>query len=161
MSGFPPQFRAELRIAIDDCIELSSDGDCSTGPHGPIGEWDVSRVTDMRGVFYNSQSFNQSLSKWDVSRVTYMGAIFSGAQSFDQDLSKWDVSRVTDMYGMFYHSKSFNQDLSKWDVSRVTNMASMLNGAESFNQDISSSGQYWERQPYCRHPTGPQLWRIL
>ena len=111
MSGFPPQFRAELKRAVNECIELSPGGDCSTGPHGPIGEWDVSRVTDMNRMFNELAYFNQSLSKWDVSRVFDMEGMFNSAISFNQDLSKWDVSRVTGMQGMFFNASSFQQTL--------------------------------------------------
>ena len=136
MSGFPPQLRAELKRAVDDCIGLSSEGDCSTGPHGPIAEWDVSRVTDMNAMFYELASFTQDLSKWDVSRVSDMSAMFNGAESFNQDLSKWDVSRVIDMGAMFARAYLFNQDLSKWDVSRVTDMDKMFAHADSCEQTL-------------------------
>merc|ERR1712100_522199 len=67
---FLPQSKDELKAAIHQCLELSSVGNCFKGPHGPIGDWDVSRVTDMRNMFYGASKFNQNLSKWDVSRVT-------------------------------------------------------------------------------------------
>ena len=83
--------RAGLQSAVDACLKLSPKGDCSNVPHGPIGEWDVSNVTDMIRMF-------------------------SYAKSFRADISKWDVSNVRDMSGMFHWAKSFNSDLSKWDV---------------------------------------------
>ena len=111
MLGFPPQSRVELKRAVDKCIGLSPEGDCSTGPHGPIGDWDVSRVTDMNAMFHTLTSFNQRLSTWDVSRVIDMCGMFMGAMSFNQDLSKWDVSRVIDMPWMFAYADSFQQVL--------------------------------------------------
>ena len=38
----------------------------------PIGDWDVSSVTDMRSMFYGASSFNQPIGDWDVSNVTDM-----------------------------------------------------------------------------------------
>ena len=108
---FSSQSRDELKRAVDACFGVSSEGDCSTGPHGPIGEWGVSRATDMSGMFYGLISFNQDLSKWDVSRVTSMHYMFNEAQSFNQDLSNWDVSRVTEMQWMFSYANSFRQTL--------------------------------------------------
>ena len=122
---------------------MSAVGDCSKGVHGPIGEWDVSRVTDMHGIFSGAKSFNQDLSKWDVSRATNMQDMFANAFSFNQDLSKWDVSRVTNMDAMFYYARSFNHDLSKWDVLRVTNMPHMFYKTTSFNQKLC--GAAWAK----------------
>ena len=111
--------------------------DCYNGPYGPIGEWDVSRITDMSGMFTRATSFNGDISKWDVSRVTDMNRMFSNARVFNGDLSKWDVSNVEDMYGMFYKAAVFNSDISQWDVSSVKDMYGMFYEAVAFNSDIS------------------------
>ena len=87
-------------------------------------------------MFWVAKSFNQDLSKWDVSRVTNMCGMFAGAESFNQDLSKWDVSRVTNMLAMFTDAQCFNQDLSAWDVSRVTDMDFMFARAKAFNREL-------------------------
>ena len=57
---FSPQSRAELKSAVDTCLKL---GEYSDGPHGPIGEWDVSRVIDMSQIFSDANSFNGDISK--------------------------------------------------------------------------------------------------
>merc|ERR1719182_443651 len=132
----------ELRAAIGQCLQLSTD--CSKGPHGPIGSWNVSAVTDMSGLFVDANSdalpgadrFNGDLSNWDVSRVTNMQGMFSKATSFNGDISKWDVSSVTDMRFMFQSAASFNGDISKWDVSSVTTMVDMFYHATSFDQTL-------------------------
>ena len=95
-AAFSPQSKETLVTAVNECIKMSPIGDCSEGPHGPIGDWDVSAVTDMDKIFYLDSAFNQDLSKWDVSAVTNMASMFSVACAFNQDLSKWDVSTVTD-----------------------------------------------------------------
>merc|ERR1712032_569782 len=76
---------AELKGAVEACLKLSSKGDCSTGPHGPIAEWDVSSVTDMSRMLMRATSFNGDLSKWDVSRVTDMSRMFMYTTSFSGD----------------------------------------------------------------------------
>ena len=129
---------AELKRAVVECLKLSPQGDCPNGPHGPIGEWDVSSVADMSKIFDGASFFNADISKWDVSRVTTMSTMFVRATSFNGDLSKWDVSTVANnMYGMFRGAKTFNSDISKWDVSSVTNMYDMFMDAAAFNIDIS------------------------
>merc|ERR1711964_152799 len=115
-----PKSKAELKAAIEECLE-KKDYACSKGPHGPIGSWDVSAVTDMSKLFdgnpYIMKKFNGDISKWDVSRVTNMYAMFSWAKSFNSDLSMWDVSSVTNMEAMFRVAELFDGDISKWDVS--------------------------------------------
>ena len=134
---FLPQSKRELEQAVTACLALSSAGDCSKGAHGPIGEWDVSGVTDMNGTFYYAEDFNADISKWDVSAVVNMRNMFSFAYSFNADISKWDVSSVMNMHNMFVARYLFNGDISKWDVSSVTDMRGMFSYASVFNADIS------------------------
>jgi surface protein len=99
----------------------------------------VSNVTDMSQMFMGSvnsiYSFNQSIGNWDVSSVTNMSGIFSFS-TFNKPISNWDVSSVTDMGGMFNNSQ-FNQPIGDWDVSLVTNMANMFSNSP-FNQSITN-----------------------
>ena len=32
----------------------------------PLNNWNVSNVTDMKGMFWDATSFNQQLNNWDV-----------------------------------------------------------------------------------------------
>ena len=97
----------QLKIEVGELLKSSPDGTDNTLPKGPIGDWDVSTLTDMSDLFSGADKFNADISKWDVSRVTKMSRMFLGASSFDGDLSKWDVSRVTDMTSMFEGAKNF------------------------------------------------------
>jgi surface protein len=111
---------------------------CGDDFNQPIGNWDVSNVTDMSFMFYvecGLSQFNQDISHWDVSNVINMEGMLGGSASFAQDLNQWDVSNVTNMARMFVYS-SFNQPINNWDVSNVTNMQSMFYGNYQFNQDI-------------------------
>ena len=98
----------------------------------PIGEWDVSEVTDMTDLFAESKSFDtDDISKWDVSSVTNMQSMFCNAQSFNADISKWDVSRVTDMGNIFNGATSFSRTLcgSGWIVSQAPKHYTMFTGS--------------------------------
>ena len=112
-----------------------------------IGNWDVSNVTNMGGLFYSECSaslFDQDISLWDVSNVTNMSEMFGGSagsssdRTFNQDISQWDVSSVTDMSYMFYNAQSYNQSILGWDTSNVTDMSYMFSEAYSFNQDSNN-----------------------
>jgi surface protein len=82
--------------------------------------------------------FNQPIGNWDVSNVTDMGYMFSLCQPFNQDLSTWDVSSVTIMDGMFLNCGSFNQDLGNWDIVNVTSMSSMVQGTAISNTNYNN-----------------------
>ena len=102
-----------------------------------LEDWDVSKVTNMRGMFYNCGNFNADLSKWDVSSVRDMKYMFWSCKNFNSNLSKWDVSSVEKMGCMFEECEKFNCDLSKWDVSNVENMLDMFRDCIKFNCDLS------------------------
>ena len=85
----------------------------------PLNNWNVSNVTNMRGMFFEVESFNQPLNNWDVSNVTNMERMFCYARSFNQPINNWDVSNVTDMTYMFFRANSFDQDLSSWKLLRI------------------------------------------
>ena len=91
--------------------------------NGDISEWDVSNVTNMSYMFSHCM-FNGDISNWNVSNVKYMNYMFE-TSPFDGDISKWDVSNVVSMNLMFFMAK-FNGDISLWNVSNVENMDSMF-----------------------------------
>ena len=68
---------------------------------------DLSQVTDMYLMFYKTPNFNGSIGDWDVSNVENMSGMFY-CSSFNQDIGDWDVSGVTNMSSMFSEASSFN-----------------------------------------------------
>jgi surface protein len=106
----------------------------------PIGDWDVSRVTNMRAIFSESRNFNESLNNWDVSNVTDMEYMFRNCHKFNQPLDKWGdkLGKVTNMSHMFVHCEHFNQPLDNWNVRNVTNMNCMFLMCEKFNQSLDN-----------------------
>ena len=159
-----PDDPVELADAVDEWLAAADDAEVK---YGPIGRWDTSKVTSMKGLFcatgagerclrFNGEkmaeelwttakSFDEDIGAWDTSRVTDMYAMFGHADAFDQDIGSWDTARVTTMFAMFWgipdsDVKAFNQPIGAWDTSGVTTMADMFAYADSFNQDISA----WE-----------------
>jgi uncharacterized protein (TIGR02145 family) len=64
----------------------------------------VSNITDMSEMFAGTRDkkneFNQPIGDWDVSSVTDMSSMFEFSL-FNQPIGDWDVSSVTDMSSMF------------------------------------------------------------
>ena len=110
---------------------------CESMELGPeVGVPNLSKVTDMSGMFVQCRKLNQSLQAWDVSKVTNMGLMFYDCYLFNQPLAAWNVSSVEDMTAMFDGCHSFNQPLSGWDVSKVKTMSSMFSNCHEFNQPL-------------------------
>ncbi|WP_422397931.1 BspA family leucine-rich repeat surface protein [Spiroplasma endosymbiont of Dasysyrphus albostriatus] len=62
----------------------------------------------MSSLFSDTLVFNGNIANWNVSKVTTMKQMFYYAATFNQDLSKWDVSNVTDMSAMFSKTWEWN-----------------------------------------------------
>jgi len=124
-----PKTKDELVHIIENAIK-------NHGKFCDLNFIDTSKITDMSLLFSTQHhlDFNGDISKWDVSKVTNMDGMFFGS-SFSGDISKWDVSKVTNMEDMFYSSR-FNGDISKWNVGKVKSMKGMFERSE-FNRDIS------------------------
>ena len=72
---YKPETKEELKVLVDN--ESISLGDINT-----------SKITDMSGLFYESQRDNYTgIESWDVSNVTDMSKMFEYARSFNQDIS--------------------------------------------------------------------------
>ena len=109
--------------------------------NGNIGNWDVTTVTNMDNMFFNSLTFNNggspSINNWDVSNVTSMSQGFRNAQLFNQPIGGWNVGKVTTMWTMMQQTYSFDQELSSWNTGSVTSMHGLF-AASKFNKNISN-----------------------
>ena len=87
-----------LREAVEICLSVEPvEGLCKGSPEMgwlsslDLSEWDVSRVTDMDGLFNfpGAKAFNGDLSRWDLGAVTTAVGMFEGAVAY----TGVDVSR--------------------------------------------------------------------
>lgn len=95
-----------------------------------IDEPNLTSVTSMKRMFYNTYSFNGDIGNWDVSTVENMNSMFFFAKVFNQDLSNWNTGSAINMSRMFSQATAFDQDLGAWDIGNVTKMQSMFLNAE-------------------------------
>ena len=132
-----PKTKQELVVLIIKRIK-------NEGEKCNLNDINVSKITDMSNLFYNSK-FNGDISEWDVSNVTTMHAMFyhSNFNGDNGDISEWDVSKVKDMSLMFARS-NFNKDISDWyEYTNNVNMENMF-------YDTSLEGKEWDWFEYNR-----------
>jgi len=106
--------------------------------YGLIEDWDVSKITDMRGIFEEMDTFNGDVSDWNVGKVTTMHKMFFKAKAFNQDLGYWNVENVVDMNSMFSLATKFEGYVSNWNVGSVTDMAWLFASNHFANHDVST-----------------------
>jgi surface protein len=85
--------------------------------HGNISDWDVSNVTRMNSMFYQSE-FNGDISKWNVSKVRDMSGMFRESK-FARDISKWNINNVLDDEHMFKDCPISDKNMPKKSSSLV------------------------------------------
>lgn len=109
-----------LKEYVDKAISI-------LGKNADLNFIDVSKVTNMAGLFENSD-FNGNISRWDVSCVVNMASLFKKS-SFKGDISGWDVSNVTNMSEMFRET-CFDGNITKWKVHKTTNVSEMFTDSQ-------------------------------
>ena len=107
----------------------------------------MSKVTNMVGIFWGAQAFNnggQDLNDWDTSNVTSIEYAFHGAKVFNNGATagvsttlSWDVGNVDQMQYTFKNADAFNANLSSWDTGKVVRMDNMFTDADLFNNGAS------------------------
>jgi surface protein len=116
-------------------------------PLNPSVMFSFTGSSNLSSMFRNNTLFNQNIGNWDVSRATNMSFMFSGASAFNNGgsdtINNWNPSNVSNFSSMFGNASSFNQPIGNWITTSATNMANMFNNAFAFNQNITISGNSW------------------
>ena len=103
-----------------------------------ISKWNVHNVKNMKGMFFEYNSFNCDLSGWDVSKVKDMSYMFSNCEKFDCNLGNWNIKNVKAMNALFSGCYNFTgKGLENWDVSNVENMEFMFYDCLKFNCNLN------------------------
>lgn len=99
-----------------------------------LASLNTSKVTNMRGMFYNTAGYNPTdIAGWDTSKVTDMGLMFAVYYTIGTllptsfDLSSWDTSSVETMEMMFHDQCNASSIIvDGWNTSKVKNMGGMF-----------------------------------
>ncbi|BAV94762.1 BspA family leucine-rich repeat surface protein [Ichthyobacterium seriolicida] len=95
---------------------------CSNLTTLPSSAPNLIELTNMKEMFFLCTKLDADLGNWDVSKVTNMESMFEGCESFvGRGLKNWDVSNVNNMTTMFSMVWAMGEDLSRWNVSNVAN----------------------------------------
>jgi surface protein len=150
--------------------------------NGQIGNWNVSQVQNMRGMFQGvlggtRNIFNRYIGDWNTSSVTDMSFMFDWC-SFNQNISTkvvtvngntytaWDMSNVINISIMFRGNLIFNQPIENWNTSNIQGMFGVFNSANSFNRPIeiwdtssvTNMGQMFQANTIFNRPIG--IWDV-
>ena len=116
----------------------------NNGGSADINNWNFPLVTSMYEMFGNSESFNQPIGNWNVSGVTNMEALFRQAYVgplTQESFNTWDVSSVTTMRQMFLRGLDFlalNPNITDWNTQNVVDFNGFLQQSTGFNRDLSN-----------------------
>lgn len=103
-----------------------------------IGSWDVSKVSDMSGMFRGCSLLTEiDLSDWNTASLESISSMFMGDTKLTSvDLTGWDASNIKEMNGLFSNCSDLTTitGLSGWHADRVTTMDSMFHTCESLTE---------------------------
>ena len=131
-----PEDKYELRDILEE--RLSKDKNAN------LNDIDVSKITNMTGLFKGLEPINIDISEWDVSNVEDMSYMFFNCENFNCDLSNWDVSNVEDMSYMFFNCITFTGNgLNNWKV-KITNI-NKVSKMYAFAYHIHELPEWWKK----------------
>ena len=98
-----------------------------------LSNWNTSKVTDMKALFYESDHGNISaIENWDLSSCETLELAFANNDNFGSRafnvIKDWDVSNVSNFASIFENDTGLTEAEINWDFSKATNMSSMFSG---------------------------------
>ena len=92
-----------------------------------FSKFDTSKVSNMYGMFRNSNFKYLDLRSFDTSEVTTMEKMFSGCRAISIDLSSFDTSKVINMQQMFSETyKLISLDISNFNFDKGEEFSQMF-----------------------------------
>lgn len=116
LSGWAGGFH-QPGVSLWGMFQYMVDAGAGGFPKG-VDRWDVSDVTSLRSMFWESQ-WDVDVEYWDVRKCENFEQMFDSNALFAHDLSRWVPKAATNMNQMFDEATSFNSDLSGWCVPGI------------------------------------------
>ena len=119
----------------------------------PIANWDVSKVENMRHMFYQCKKITtlEPLMNWNTSSLKNLNNTFAQTLLLTNynGLNNWDVSHVTDFSNTFDGNSMINNvdALANWDVSSGTTYAIMFFNNKSLTAESAAKLNGWKLNP--------------
>ena len=112
----------EIEIIVVESSEQLKEIIKESPSDADLNHLDVSRVTDMSWVFWDSK-FNGDISNWDVSNVTNMDGMFYKS-NFNGDISNWKINKNCNINNIFKDSQftGENTDFTNWDPDIINKL---------------------------------------
>ena len=117
-----------------------------------LSNWNVTKATNMSGMFRFNTSFNNSgsagINSWTPVSCSNFSDMFLSASAFNQPVEGWTLptDRTFNMSNMFARATSFNQPLGNWTIISCSNMTGMLDNCGMDKGFYSSTLIGWASQ---------------
>ena len=115
-------------------------GDTTT--YGPINDWNTKLITDMSGLFEDT-NFNDDISNWETSSVINMDKMFKNNPSFNKSINNWDLNSLQSANQMFKNTTSIDQKFINFHNKGIRFSGSTGNViAYASNSGVSVDGMF-------------------
>jgi surface protein len=106
---------------ISEITSGEGGGDSTTYENPNFYEIRTNGGTDYKGLFRDYNGTSLDIGNWDTSKVTTMRAMFYNCSNLTSlDIGNWDVRNVESLYDFFYDCKKLEiVDMSNWKTNNL------------------------------------------
>lgn len=108
-------------------------------------KWDTSKAENMKDMFKGGTTFNNAGKPLvlNTDNVTDMSGMFYNNEQFNQPLIFSETIQVDDFSEMFFNCKDFNQDISDMETN-INAMLDTRNSAFGANPNWLGEHRFWQ-----------------
>jgi surface protein len=138
----------------------SGEGDSTTYENPNFYEIKTNGGTDYKGLFRDYNGTSLDIGNWDTSKVTTMRAMFYNCSNLTSlDIGNWDVRNVESLYDFFYDCKKLEVvDMSNWKTNNLEEIYGLFGNCISLHtiklNDCSRDTIERLLEKRCNYPGG-------